>query len=40
MRASLGGLNFCKGLYSWYAGDPVAALKDLNTSRFDNFFGS
>lgn len=40
IRSSLGGLNFCKGIYNWYSGDPVQALKDLNTSRFDNYFGS
>ena len=40
MRSSLGGLNYCKGIYNWYSGDPIQALKDLNTSRFDNYFGS
>ena len=39
-RSQMGGLNFCKGLYNWYAGDPVQALKDLNNSRFDNVFGN
>jgi tetratricopeptide repeat protein 21B len=39
-RAQLGGLNFCKGLYNWYAGEPQQALKDLNMARFDNVFGS
>ena len=38
-RSKLAGLYFCKGLMSWYQGEPVQALKHLNFARFDNVFG-
>jgi len=38
-RSSLSGLHFCKGLYHRCIGEPQQALKNLNTARFDNFYG-
>ena len=39
-RASLDpGLNFCKGMYEWYAGNPNEALKLFNKARKDHEWG-
>ncbi len=39
-RASLEpGLNFCKGLYEWYSGNPNEALKLFNKARKDQEWG-
>lgn len=39
-RTNLAGLSYCKGLYHRYIGDPIQALKYLNTARLDGLFGS
>ncbi|XP_069186237.1 tetratricopeptide repeat protein 21B isoform X2 [Procambarus clarkii] len=33
------GINFCKGLYDWYLGNPNAALKYFNKARKDQEWG-
>jgi len=33
------GLNFCKGLFEWYSGNPNNALKLFNKARRDNEWG-
>ena len=33
------GLNFCKGMYEWYAGNPNEALKLFNKARKDHEWG-
>ena len=33
------GLNFCKGMYEWYSGNPNNALKLFNKARRDNEWG-
>ena len=39
-RASLEpGLNFCRGLYEWYSGNPNNALKLFNKARRDSEWG-
>ncbi|KAK3106370.1 hypothetical protein FSP39_018677 [Pinctada imbricata] len=34
------GLNYCKGLYEWYTGNPTAALKSFNKARKDSDWGT
>ena len=38
-RSKMAGLNYCKGLFSRYKSEPLKALRELNFSRFDNFYG-
>ncbi|XP_061402484.1 tetratricopeptide repeat protein 21B-like [Musca vetustissima] len=33
------GLNYCRGLYEWYNGNPNGALRHFNVSRRDNEWG-
>ncbi|XP_054888244.1 tetratricopeptide repeat protein 21B [Poeciliopsis prolifica] len=33
------GFNYCKGLYLWYAGEPIDALLHFNKARKDNDWG-
>lgn len=33
------GLNYCKGLYEWYTGNPNGALKHFNNARRDGEWG-
>lgn len=33
------GLGYIRGLFFKYCGEPQKALKDLNTARFDQFYG-
>lgn len=33
------GLNYCKGLYEWYSGNPNSALRFFNNSRRDSEWG-
>lgn len=34
------GLNYCRGLYEWYSGNPNGALRNFNAARRDNEWGS
>lgn len=38
-RSKMAGLAYCKGLYSRYNSEPQKALRELNFSRYDNFYG-
>lgn len=38
-NANDAGLNYCKGLYEWYCGNPNSALRFFNNSRRDNEWG-
>ncbi|KAM9344194.1 tetratricopeptide repeat protein 21B isoform 2-T2 [Pholidichthys leucotaenia] len=33
------GFNYCKGLYFWYTGEPIDALRHFNKARKDNDWG-
>jgi tetratricopeptide repeat protein 21B len=35
----MAGLAYCKGLFCRYNSEPQKALRELNFSRFDNFYG-
>ena len=38
-RSKMAGLAFCKGLFNRWNSEPQKALRELNQSRFDSFFG-
>lgn len=35
----MAGLAYCKGLFNRYNSEPQKALRELNFSRYDNFYG-